>query len=520
MNHFQTPFMLSRRRLLQTGAAATALLPMAAGPARAASYVRASVTSQEAEKNLATYKAAIETMLKLDPQDPFNWYRQAMIHVMDCPHSNWWFLPWHRAYLWNFETIIRKVSGDNSFALPYWDWTKDPYIPKNMWDGVLSPTDSAYLADGDAFAEQFKPAINAFWGQLTGSQLHWLYVRGISGEDKLLAQVVAQFTRRQDARLLTPENPGFGELTLQAVSLETLTQYVLAPLQFEGSRNTVGFGSYRAAEHDQGPGYGPLESAPHNNVHNSVGGVGGMMAGFMSPVDPIFYMHHANVDRIWTVWEALQDQDKLPFYPDDQSWLNEQFVFFVNSDGKNAPTSAGAWTKTIDYSYTPGAGSDYKRPEKLMLSNLSTGATLARSVASGGAVSTESASVDLPDNASPVCIEVSVSYPSDPGNSAIMVFVNAPDLATNATPSNPGYVGSIAFFGGHAGHGGAIVTQQMILPKRLMSSGLVQVGGEMKIDLIPVEGKAPAQLMTHPMPDAAPMAAPTASKLLGVQVLL
>ncbi|NKC28072.1 tyrosinase family protein [Ochrobactrum ciceri] len=61
------------------------------------------------------------------------------------PHGNWWFPVWHRAYLYWFENIIRKLSGDILFTLPYWDWTEYPEIPASMFDGVLTPTDKAYL---------------------------------------------------------------------------------------------------------------------------------------------------------------------------------------------------------------------------------------------------------------------------------------------------------------------------------------------------------------------------------------
>jgi tyrosinase len=44
---------------------------------------------------------------------------------------------------------------------------------------------------------------------------------------------------------------------------------------------------------------GTLEDNPHNNVHNFVGGI---MAGAGSSRDPIFMMHHCNIDRIWWLW--------------------------------------------------------------------------------------------------------------------------------------------------------------------------------------------------------------------------
>jgi Common central domain of tyrosinase len=56
-----------------------------------------------------------------DQIDPRNWYRNAFLHVFDCPHQNWWFLAWHRAYIGWLEATIREFSGDTEFALPYWD---------------------------------------------------------------------------------------------------------------------------------------------------------------------------------------------------------------------------------------------------------------------------------------------------------------------------------------------------------------------------------------------------------------
>lgn len=51
-----------------------------------------------------------------------------------------------------------------------------------------------------------------------------------------------------------------------------------------------------------------IESAPHNPVHNLVGGI---MATMQSPFDPIFYLHHANIDRLTHAW-ALPDGKGIP----------------------------------------------------------------------------------------------------------------------------------------------------------------------------------------------------------------
>jgi len=83
-------------------------------------------------------------MLNLPASHPQNWFRNAFVHLMDCPHGNWWFWVWHRGYCGYFEQTIRNLSGDQTFAMPYWDWTTLPEIPASMFDDVLTPTFKAY----------------------------------------------------------------------------------------------------------------------------------------------------------------------------------------------------------------------------------------------------------------------------------------------------------------------------------------------------------------------------------------
>src|SRR5262249_50914262 len=71
--------------------------------------------------------------------DRRNWRAQAQVHgtftggFTHCQHGNWFFLPWHRGYLYFFEEIIRRLSGFDGFALPYWDWSKDFKLPSQFW---------------------------------------------------------------------------------------------------------------------------------------------------------------------------------------------------------------------------------------------------------------------------------------------------------------------------------------------------------------------------------------------------
>ncbi|NJM90998.1 MAG: tyrosinase family protein [Myxococcales bacterium] len=102
--------------------------------------VRRNVTTMTASDPLiVAYKSAIAQMKALPDSDRRSWRYQARIHNDFCPHNNWLFLPWHRAYLFFFERICRKLSGMETFALPYWDWSQEPHVPALFWGGSTNP---------------------------------------------------------------------------------------------------------------------------------------------------------------------------------------------------------------------------------------------------------------------------------------------------------------------------------------------------------------------------------------------
>ncbi|RYZ54346.1 MAG: tyrosinase family protein, partial [Proteobacteria bacterium] len=60
---------------------------------------------------------------------------------------------------------------------------------------------------------------------------------------------------------------------------------------------------------------GAFERGPHNGVHNSIGGT--MSNPFDSPQDPIFWLHHCNIDRIWASWQQRHPDKVLPYTKED-----------------------------------------------------------------------------------------------------------------------------------------------------------------------------------------------------------
>jgi tyrosinase len=123
----------------------------------------------------ASMRAAVREMMALDPNDPRNWYRQAVVHVLDCPHGNAWFFPWHRGYLYWFECIARKLTGNPNFAVPYWDVTKSAIMPSFFFRGDLLDTSAkGYVHDLAEFRALLHEPLRKYWTTLSPRQLEQL----------------------------------------------------------------------------------------------------------------------------------------------------------------------------------------------------------------------------------------------------------------------------------------------------------------------------------------------------------
>jgi len=405
MSHFRIKqsrpaFNPLRRTALKTaglalGAGMLPLAPALGQPAAtAARYRRYSVNSRMGARMLASYARAVRAMLALPPEDPRNWYRHAMIHAMDCPHGNWWLLPWHRGYLGWFEQICRELSGDPQFALPYWDWTADPQVPAGLFDGVLDPNHSAYIPTAADFESRFKNALAnaAYWTSPGGSfesrsQYGQLLARGIRFDDDLMFDIATDpsgrlFYEQPGARGMRREQPGFNSATRDAVSPVTLRAALAAP-------DFITFASAKSSNHGTMAGFSVLEGKPHNSVHRCVGSrdcnfteTRGFMNDMLSSADPIFYLHHANIDRLWDVWTRKQMRLGLPWQPngvelrtdlpDDQKsaqerntdyyrWAREAMLFFVDSKGAPVAQTRGGDYESMaafGYDYEPGSGEE------------------------------------------------------------------------------------------------------------------------------------------------------------------
>jgi hypothetical protein len=63
--------------------------------------------------------------------------------------------------------------------------------------------------------------------------------------------------------------------------------------------------------------------------------------------DPLFYLHHANIDRIWESWNRIGNSN-----PTDPKYLNRTFAFGDRSGKRvDLPVSAGDRTAQLGYEY-------------------------------------------------------------------------------------------------------------------------------------------------------------------------
>jgi len=255
------------------------------------------------------YAQAVQVMQGRDPSDPTSWRFQAALHGSvlqpppgvagwaDCQHGSWYFLPWHRIYLYFFERIVRaavlEAGGPDDWALPYWNYDR-PFPANTMPPAFREPT----LPDGSANPLRLPPPRRAA-AVMNGAQIP--------------PQVTSPAAALARSNYSSPPTPSFGGQRI-------------GPVHFDG-------------------GFGAIESTPHNVMHPTIGGQSfgsGVCGGALmtdpncAALDPIFWLHHANIDRLWNVWVSQPGRAN----PTDAGWLGQEFAFY-DENGDEVRMTAG-----------------------------------------------------------------------------------------------------------------------------------------------------------------------------------
>lgn len=219
----------------------------------------------------AAFVAAVKTLKANGDYDVFvAQHRSAFLAGPNDPaHGGPAFLPWHREYLRRFELALQQI--DPSVSLPYWDWTVDRTSTASIWNFDFMG------GNGTGGSRQVASGPFAF------STGEWT-----------LAVLDPGDTRP----FLTRAFGAMGSLpTLEGVNdAKDVVPYDSAPWNSASNMNT----SFRNR----------LEGVIHNPGHMWVGG---SMMAMSSPNDPVFWLHHCNIDRLWAEWQSENaTEDYLP----------------------------------------------------------------------------------------------------------------------------------------------------------------------------------------------------------------
>ncbi|MFS7984087.1 putative catechol oxidase [Helianthus anomalus] len=263
------------------------------------------------KKQVDDYRRAIQAMRDLPDDHPHSFVSQAKIHCAYCNggytqvdsgfpeidiqiHNSWLFFPFHRWYLYFYERILGKLINEPSFALPFWKWD----------DPAGMPIPEMFVAET------------------------------VDGQPNSLYDVY------RDSRHLPPavvdldfdgKDKNIPDQQQRACNLATVYRDLV-----RNGGDTLSFfgGEYVAGDKPVANGaksVGSVEAGSHTAVHRWVGDTtqpnNEDMGNFYSAgYDPVFYCHHANVDRTWKLWKDLG----LPGHvePTSPDWLNASYVFY------------------------------------------------------------------------------------------------------------------------------------------------------------------------------------------------
>jgi hypothetical protein len=179
------------------------------------------------------------------------------------------FLAWHREFLLQFEQALQTV--DPTVTIPYWDFTVDNSPSSSLWDkkflgGNGDPNDSNIVKSG--------PFRQGQWTLLYGGpDLQRNF--GVSATSLPTADDV--------------------QAAFQATYYDVFPYDRGSPVDQSFRNNVEGF------NHPSG------DAELHNRVHNWIGG--SMLSINSSPEDPVFWLLHANIDRLWAQWQAANPTD-------------------------------------------------------------------------------------------------------------------------------------------------------------------------------------------------------------------
>jgi tyrosinase len=220
-----------------------------------------------------------------------------------CPHGEITFPSWHRPFLALFEQALcnhaariaatykgsdkaKYVNEAKYCRIPYWDWAADPKLPgatTTQYITVKTPSGKKSIRN-PLFSYRFQkfPFTYANFGGTIGQYSQTLRCPSTNDRNAVSQLGVVNQNLARDAGYLKDS----------------------VYLTFTRSNDFV------TMSNDGSGGYN--FEAPHNNIHNDIGcgnPTGHMTNLGWSAFDPIFWLHHANVDRLIAIWQGIHPSE-------------------------------------------------------------------------------------------------------------------------------------------------------------------------------------------------------------------
>lgn len=252
--------------------------------------------------------------------DDYVWMHQAAFSLI---HLGPQFGPWHRELLRQFELDLQAVAGDDSLYIPYWDWPNGNSSDDDGW-----------------------PFVNELMGGLGGNAAASYEV------------ATGRFASAAGDWPINVRDSGQNHTALRRVPTTDDSSPSIPSLT--STRTALAAQPYDSVPYNQGSFPSPaqatasfrksLEFFLHNGPHNWVGAVrnnnGTLIEGLdmlaqSSPNDPVFFLHHAAIDRVWQIWQERQLQTNSLSFIDS----------FVPTSGADAGHNRPDVMNIMDQSY-------------------------------------------------------------------------------------------------------------------------------------------------------------------------
>ncbi|MEO0637379.1 MAG: tyrosinase family protein [Pseudomonadota bacterium] len=260
------------------------------------------------------------------------------------------FLPWHREYIRQIEKDFQRVLGKPDFGLPYWDWEVDGDLPQ----ADQSSTKVWQLLGGDGDLATGIVTAPPFGFDITDNSLlndpavfndpkMWITVDNMGHQNGFLRRTLGRGTDAA-GNPIAPTLPTTADVTNAVMNIPQYDDGNWDELSSDG-------GSFRCVlEGFAGP------SGLHNRVHQWVGG---SMGPGTSPNDPVFFLHHCNVDRIWAMWE---DEHTNPYLPQSggpigHNWSDLMFPWNGRHSAMQVTVEEATRRDDFEYASPPFLGS-------------------------------------------------------------------------------------------------------------------------------------------------------------------